>query len=96
MNSNAFFNRIEILLYSTLISAMSGINRLRARLQHAQALPAQPPADFEIETTERADPEKGNSLALTWNSIKEFLVTLLLWIVLGFAAGFLIGMIRPG
>lgn len=96
MNTNAFFNRIEIMLYSTLIAAMSGINRVRTRLQHSPAFPAEPRSEVEIESTALVEPVKSNTLALSWNSVKEFLVTLLLWTVLGFAAGFLIGMIRPG
>jgi hypothetical protein len=95
MNSNAFFNRIEILLYSTLISAMSGINHLRAHIQHSSAIPTHPSPDVEAEATQLNGELKVRSLSMSWNSFKEALLPLLLWVVLGFAAGFLIGMINP-
>jgi hypothetical protein len=96
MNSNAFFNRIEILLYSTLISAMSGINQLRARIQHSSTIPIQPSAENEAQISQLTDQIKISSRITIWDSIKDALLSLLLWIVLGFAAGFLIGMINPG
>jgi hypothetical protein len=95
MNSNAFFNRVEILLYSSLISAMSGINHLRTRIQHSSALPFQPSADNDAGPTQLNVGLKVRSLTMSWNSIKDALLPLLLWVVLGFAAGFLIGMINP-
>jgi hypothetical protein len=95
MNSNAILNRIEILLYSTLISAMSGISHLRAHLQHSTALPTQPSLENEAQTSQPADQYKPRSLAMSLITIREALLPLLLWIILGFAAGFLIGMINP-
>jgi hypothetical protein len=95
MNSNAFFNRIEILLYSSLISAMTGINRARARLQHLSALPFPLTPEAGTDTNELHSDPKTSALSMGWNSIKAALLPLLLWIVLGFAAGFLIGMLNP-
>lgn len=95
MKANAFFNRIEILLYSTLISAMSGINKLRTRLQPSAALPAQPLTDIEAQPPQANVQPKVSVLTLGWNAMREALLPLLLWVILGFAAGFLIGMINP-
>ena len=95
MKANAFFNRIEILLYSTLISAMSGINKLRTRLQPSAALPAQPLPDIEAQPPQVDFIPKVSVLTLGWNAMREALLPLLLWVILGFAAGFLIGMINP-
>jgi hypothetical protein len=95
MNSNAFFNRMEILLYSTLISVMSGINHLRAHFQHSSTIPIQPSSDEEAEPYQLNGELKVRSLTMNWSSIQEALLSILLWVVLGFAAGFLIGMINP-
>ena len=95
MNSNAFINRIEILLYSTLISAMGGINKLRAHIDQPLAIPTQPSPDIEAEPSQVNRELKVSSLTMSWNSIIEALLPLVLWVVLGFAAGFLIGMINP-
>ena len=96
MNSNTVLNRIEILLYSSLISAMSGLANLRAHLQHSTDLPAQPKTNDDAEPTKPSDQGKARSLTLSLISIREALIPLFLWIILGFAAGFLIGMIHPG
>jgi hypothetical protein len=95
MNANGFFNRLEILLYSSLTSAMSGINDLRARLPHSTAIPAQPLSDVEAEPPQVNLAAIESTFALSWNSIKEALLPLVLWLILGFATGFLIGMISP-
>ena len=96
MNSNTFLNRIEILLYSSLISAMSGLSNLRAHLQHATELPAQPKTDSDAAATKPTDHVNARSLTMSLITIREAFIPLFLWIILGFAAGFLIGMIHPG
>ena len=96
MNSNTFLNRVEILLYSSLISAMSGLSNLRAHLQHSTDLPTQSEPNYPAVPTKSPDQVKGRSLTSSLISIREALIPLFLWILLGFAAGFLIGMIHPG
>ena len=96
MNSNVFFNRIEILLYSTLISTMSGLNHLRAHVQHSAEIPTVTLWDDEVEPTQLDEQSIDRTQNLRWISIKEAIIPLLLWVILGFAAGFLIGMIRTG
>jgi len=95
MNSNTFLNRVEILLYSTLISAMSGINNLRAQIQHLSTIPIQPQPDAEIDIIKFNDQYHERSLFMRWKLLQQALVPLLLWVILGFAAGYLIGMIKP-
>lgn len=95
MNSNAFFNRVEILLYSALISAMSGINHLRAQIQHLSIVPLQHSPVGEADPTQLNNQYQARSLLPSWKSIQQALLPLLLWVILGFAAGFLIGMIKP-
>jgi hypothetical protein len=95
MNSNAFFNRVEILLYSTLISAMSGINKLRTHVQHLFIIPIQNSPDLQANPTQLNNQFQEKSQLVSWKSIKQAFLTLCLWVILGFAAGFLIGMIKP-
>lgn len=95
MNSNAFINRMEILLYSSLISVMSGINHIRAQIQQSTTMPIQPSSDTEAEPSQLNGDLEVRSLTKNWNSILEALLSIILWVVLGFAAGFLIGMINP-
>ncbi len=95
MNSNTFFNRVEILLYSGLISAMSGINHLRAKIQHFSTLPVQYSPEEAIDPTPVNEQIHPRSLTLNWKSIQQAVVSLIFWVILGFAAGYLIGMIKP-
>ena len=95
MNSNTFLNRAEILLYSTLISAMSGINHLRTQIEHLTTIPVKHSPDGDIDPTLVNDQFKERSLLMHWKTIQQFLLQLLLWVILGFAAGYLIGMIKP-
>jgi hypothetical protein len=95
MNANAIFTRFEIFLYSTLTSAMSGINHLRSKVQDVSSITAQPSATTDFGQILLDDELKKGPFALTWETVKAILPPLFLWIVLGFAAGFLIGMLKP-
>jgi hypothetical protein len=95
MNANTFVNRFEIFIYSALISAMSGINHLRASILDVLAIQRQSSPHGETGSIQQIDLAKPRSFALSWESFKATLLTLFLWIVLGFAAGFLIGMLSP-
>jgi hypothetical protein len=95
MNSNTFLNRAEILLYSTLISAMSGINHIRTQIEHLSTIPVQHSHEDENDPTLVTDQYQGRSLSMKWKSVQQALLQLVLWVILGFAAGYLIGMIKP-
>ncbi len=96
MNSSTFFNKVGITLFSTLTSIMSGINHLMAHDQQApQAfepsgrLASVVSAPLDVRLPERP-------FASRWESIKQAFLSFLFWVILGLAAGFLIGMIRGG
>ncbi len=95
MNANVFLTRFEIFMYSTLTSAMSGINHLRTKFQDVSTIPTQHSMNGEADQIALNDQPTRGSLSLTWESIKVALLPLCLWIILGFAAGFLIGMLKP-
>jgi hypothetical protein len=95
MNANTLVNRFEILIYSALISAMSGINHLRARILGSSTIQGQSYPHGETGDIHQIALPKSRSIALSWESFKAALLPLILWTVLGFAAGFLIGMLSP-
>jgi hypothetical protein len=95
MNSNTFLNRAEIILYSTLISVMSGINHLRAQIQQYSTSLEQHSPGEELGSMLVNEQYQERSLLVYWKSIQQALLQLFLWIILGFAAGYLIGMIKP-
>ena len=96
MNYVKVINKAEILLYSSLISIMSGINRLKGP-EHdlskvtPQEVPAEPPVQADVLISGSVQ-----SSSINWESIQQAILSLLLWTVLGLAAGFLLGMLRHG
>lgn len=95
MRYPAIVNQVEILLFSALTSVMSGMNTIKVKIQ--PQLPGSVPytMDWEADLAQLNDPPRESRLALAWKSFQQVLLTLLLWTILGFAAGFLMGMIKP-
>ncbi|MFZ2096562.1 MAG: hypothetical protein WAV05_07985 [Anaerolineales bacterium] len=96
MNSNTLLNRAEILMYSSLISVMSGINHIKSKILQAPSLPTRQPLDGEAATSQSYRQVLSRSMTEVWKTIEQVLLSLLLWAILGFAAGFLMGMLQPG
>jgi ABC-type nitrate/sulfonate/bicarbonate transport system permease component len=96
MNSNTLLNRAEILMYSSLISVMSGINHLKSKILQVPSLPRRQPLDGEAATSQSYRQVLSRSMTEVWKTIEQVLLSLLLWAILGFAAGFLMGMLQPG
>jgi len=96
MNSSPLLNRVEIMLYSSLISVMSGMNGFKAKVQHLSSLTARQPVDGAMVNGTAGNLSAGTALAQAWKTLEQVLVALLLWAILGFAAGFLIGMLQVG
>ena len=96
MNSTTFINKIEILLYSTLISVMSGINRLKSQDRTISKSPDQPVAEITGDSAQTYALLPERTISTSWTSVQQAFLSLLLWVILGFAAGFLIGMINIG
>jgi hypothetical protein len=94
MYTGGILNRVEIMTYSMLTSLMSGMERLRGLPQSWQSLNPPAPASESHAVIEKGlIPEQ--SLSKVWSLIKDTVPPLFLWLVLGFAAGFLIGMVQP-
>jgi hypothetical protein len=96
INTNAFTNRVEIIFYATLISFMSGLNHIRAHSDPVGNFPFQHTTDENVNSFELANELPRSLLVSGWRTIRQALAPLLIWTTLGFAAGFLIGMIKPG
>lgn len=95
INSNALLDRIEVLFFSILTSCMSGVNRIQGHSTRMVKI-HQYPLNYEKSDNYRVTrdiPEKTH--ILIWASISQAIVTIVIWMILGFAAGFLIGMIKP-
>ncbi len=96
MNSPALFNKIAIAVYSTITSILSGINHIINHDTPASKtveLSAPPPV-IETVSIEFSQPE--STSFIRWQAIQQVLLSLLFWVILGLAAGFLLGMIRGG
>ncbi len=95
MNSNALVNRLEVVVYSTLTSAISGMNKIRGKVDQSQAIREWP--DFSDETINAGDNAtlKPEGRLISLEAIKTIVIALTLWLILGFGAGFLLGMIKP-
>lgn len=96
MNSNAIFGRIEVLFYSSLISCMSGVHHIRAKLENLTNKPSLVPTQNDQGTISITDEPLQKSFSINWNYISQSVISMAIWMVLGFAAGLLMGMLNPG
>lgn len=96
MNSNSLQNRLEIMVYSSLIYLMSGMNRFKGKVQHLTSLTADQTMGSVVADRQAMDLPAGRPLAQSWKALEQVLAAMLLWAILGFAAGFLIGMLQVG
>jgi hypothetical protein len=95
MNSNAILDRIEIIFYSTLTSCMSLVNRIRVQKEHLVNIPHHLATDEVDNTSLFFDDIPEKERISFWTYISQALVPLIVWMILGFAVGFLFGMIKP-
>ncbi len=95
MDPSALINRLGISLYSTLTSVMSGFNHLRMKVNEPPGSLDWLPVEDKASMGKISYQGKLKSLWLSRKTIITFVLVLVVWMVLGFAAGFLIGMIKP-
>jgi hypothetical protein len=94
LNSNVF-NRIEISGYSALTSLLGRIERLRELISRLSDK-AQDPTEFTGEACLVNSSEQQSSNNMTrWAYFSQVFISITIWMILGFAAGFLIGLINP-
>ena len=95
LNPNALLDHIEISFYSILTSCLSGANRIRGSVNRLLKTSHYPLNNEEVGTflINSDIPEK--SRISSWTNISQALIPLVVWMILGFAAGFLTGMLKP-
>jgi len=95
MESNSPTNRVKVFFYSIIISIMSWINRLRTHPEQVEIGTAQPSsgdgASVSAPIIGRSEP----IFRINWKNLSQGILSLTIWILMGFAAGLLIGMITP-
>jgi hypothetical protein len=96
MNSTTFMTKAEILLYSSLTSAISGIDHLKTQLQHIPIYSTPMFSEKDKASKEIGAMNTAEANSQSWETVQQILLSLLLWTILGFAAGFFMGMIKPG
>ena len=84
------------MMYSSLITMMSGMNRFKGKIQHLTSLNDGQPMESGFPKEQVGNFAAGRSLAQAWKTLEQVLVAMFLWAILGFAAGFLIGMLQAG
>jgi len=95
MESNSPTNRVKVFFYSIIISIMSWINRLRTHPEKVEIGIVQSSSGDGASVS---DPFIGRSqpiFRINWKNFSQGLLSLTIWILMGFAAGLLIGMITP-
>lgn len=95
MNSTTLLNKAEIQLYSTLISIMSEINRFKSQAEGILPAPQPEQAGAQLNPANIQDRSFQKAITLGWTGLQQAILAFLLWTILGFAAGFLLGMIGP-
>jgi hypothetical protein len=96
MTSTSFFNKLEIILYSILTSILSGVNRLIGQEQPIPKSIDHSDSQVDLDTGILQGHVTERSVLNNRESLQQAFLSLLLWIILGLATGFLIGMIRGG
>ncbi len=91
---NAIINRLEILIYSAFTSIMGGMHRIRAHFGHSINDPYQAPPSNTIESFPLIDQSHAKPAIKRSIYFSQVLLSVLIWITLGFSAGFLIGMLN--
>lgn len=95
INSNAIINRVEIIYYSILTTCLSGVERIRD-LNKRQIEGSQKPISCEEQATFTNTTDYPQKIKIyRWLDFNQAIVPFMIWLILGFATGFLIGLINP-
>jgi len=91
---NALITRLEIVLYSALTSLIGDMHRIRAHFGHSINDPSQLTSSNSVEYTPLIDQFPAKPAIKRSIYFSQVLLSVLIWITLGFSAGFLIGMLN--
>jgi hypothetical protein len=91
---NAFFTSLEIVFYSGLTSIISGVHRIQAHFGHLENDPSQSTLSNAAVSPLLNDQFPAKPSVKGFNFISQMLLSVLIWTILGFSTGFLIGMLN--
>jgi hypothetical protein len=91
---NASLNRLEIIFYSTLTSVISGVHRIRAHFGYFVTVPPQSSSSNAAVASPLYDQFPAKQSIKPSNNFGQLLLSVFIWTILGFCAGFLIGMLN--
>jgi hypothetical protein len=91
---NALVNRLEVVFYSTLTSIISGVHRIRAHFGHFLTVPPQSTTSKAAVASPLYDQFSAKPSINQSSNFGQLLLSILIWTILGFCAGFLIGMLN--
>jgi hypothetical protein len=95
INSNAVINRIEIIYYSILTACLNGVERIRD-LNNRHREGSQKPIRYEEQATYINTTDYSQKIKISrWPDFYQAIVPFMIWLILGFATGFFIGLINP-
>ena len=95
MESNSTTNHVKVFFYSIIISIMSWINRLRTRPEQMEIGTVQPYSGNGVSASTSIVGRSESIFKINWRNLSQVILSLTIWILMGFAAGFLIGMLTP-
>jgi len=91
----ALLNRVEIFVYSMVISGLSGVNNLRAHFgRHENGGGTQSVENSTVLTQTTAEALESTQVN-DWTNITQALIPLLIWMLFGFCTGYFLGMLYP-
>jgi len=96
LNSNGYANRIKIAFYSFLISVMGLVKRFQFSPEPLVNPTLEAPTFVEENNSLTNQEISAKPFGNFWTRISQAFISFIIWMVLGFAAGYLIGMIKPG
>jgi hypothetical protein len=95
MNPNALLDQIEIKIYSIITSCLNGINIFQGHENHQVKYPQHTSETDEESFYPVISDIRKKILKTNWTYLNQYLTSIFIWVILGFATGFLIGMIKP-
>ncbi len=94
MKSNALINRMEVILINSASFLMDGVYGIKAHIFRTADLPAPDFPGSSPDVTIQDQKAETQLSAKLLAFLNQALIPLLIWMVLGFAAGFLIGLFK--
>jgi hypothetical protein len=96
LNPKAIARRLELDFYTTLTSLIGGVQHIQTKAGHQDSVLPQSQLNFELNSSPPVEQSWSIPSIKRSTNFGQLIFTLLIWIILGFSAGFLIGMLNTG